>query len=244
MKRIIIAVLLAIVCMSLNIAPILADDPPDTEVEIGIGSPGDVDVEIDINSGGSSMVTIDGTSYPEAIDRAVSAATSGGAINSSDWWRYKAKYLDPLFAQLYGMLNESSGQLNISMKAIAKLIQDTDNITKYNTIQDTKMLEYISALQLQDDKTWNQLMYGAEAHIDILTDRTDNLASDLAELQEQSAYLQQQLDVSNGNMVLLSNHYDYAQKQYLYYLCILGGCCVALFVISTVLMVRVKKLSR
>ena len=188
--------LILVVCLGVS-APVFADDPPDTEVNVGVVAPGDVDLDIGINAGGDVTVDVNGApmaSQQQLADaqrqlgNAIANATAGGAINSLDWWRYYHKWIEPQFKQLLG-------QDNFLAEAVAKLIQE-------KTLSDSQTVQLVTALNVlslqlaattreskqEDNRIMDQLINGAEAHITIQGQLIGNLSGrvDLIDLNQET----------------------------------------------------------
>ena len=127
MKKLLLIPMLILVLV-LFATPVLAADPPDMDVDIGIGTPGDVDLDVGINAGGDVDITIDGVDFKQTANTASSALNrandawhrqDGGAINSADWYNYWYKEMAPVG----DAINQLNGMMNFVMGAEAKLIE-------------------------------------------------------------------------------------------------------------------------
>ena len=259
MKRLLLLPIVILV-MCLSATPVLAADPPDMDVDIDVYTPGDANVDISAQAGGDLNVSVNGeglatdTMVQDAYNSALAAvrnATSGGAINSHDWWRYKSKYLDPLFADLFQNANVTNEQLSTTMNAVAHLIAVSEVTAEVNSEQDERIsgigsdLEDTKAtmdkLKAQDEKTWDQLMNGAEYHLSLLDVRE---AEDVARLEADNAQLREDLNDVSQNHQALSDYLGFVSSQYLYYIWILSGASVVLLLLVVGLLVGVIRHSR
>jgi len=255
MKRLGIITSIVIIFLATLTTPVLADDPPDMDVDIGIATPGDANVDIDVQAGGDLNVSVNGEglatdqmvqdAYQNAIN-AIRNATSGGAINSHDWWRYKSKYLDPMFSELYQNAGITNDQLAATMGAVAKLIQETQSSAVIDNEQSAEIASIsvglvdttarfdttVGELKAQDDKTWNQLMYGAEYHLSLLDARESD---DVNRLENYDDYLREGIDIAYQNHQSLNEYAVTVGVQYLLYIRVLAGL-VALLVLALVIM--------
>ncbi len=126
MKRIIIAMILALVLIASFITPAFAADPPDTEVNVSVSSPGDVDLNVGINSGGDTNVIVDGVDFKETNQLAVEAyrkshEPKNGWFDFVYYWGRTgiAGQIDVAFSKVW----ES---INILFTSQAKMIQELD----------------------------------------------------------------------------------------------------------------------
>jgi hypothetical protein len=234
--------------LSVFALPVYASDPSDIEVDIGIVTPGDANINLDVNAGGDANVVVDGVDFKDVAGIAQSAYNIATAPKppTNFMWDYTyywertglKEYYDSQLAQLGGISE-------LLLVAQAKLIDDNgDNAATVSQLLevlneasvDISNLEgYVATLQAQDEKTWNQLMYGAEAHISILEDvakqqkvRIDDQESQIEILSQQLVQANQNIDVLYQNNLGLSNYTGYLRVQYMYYFCIMGGCIAVL----------------
>ena len=247
-KLLLIPVLLVVLLLSAT--PVFAGDPPPgTEVDVTVVTPGDVDLDVGINAGGDVDITIDGAKYPP------DNSLSGGAWGQGDvlsWWGVESQYIQATFRQMQHTIDllavagakliseqaltvEELEELDVALDEVANLVESTD--ASINALQESTETSIV-ALQSRDTEIWNQLMYGAEAHIVILEDRVDSQETEISELQSQTVALSNdfsaRLEASRVDYANLLNYVDYLQKQYLYYFWILGGVAVALAIIGLV----------
>lgn len=237
MKRIIAITATLLIMSPLLPSTAMADDPQGMDVGIAVVTPGDVDMGIGISAGGNVDVKINGVDWDSGLGLAMALRDmySGGAISSGDWWMMKSKYLDPIFKRLFENGAVADRSIGITMEAIVKLIERTNSIGIASEVnrENTNALKSelnatVEALKAQDEKTWNQLMYGAEHHLSLLQEQVDAQAVVMSQQQNQVDYLQQQLSIASENNVRLTNYVDYLQRQYLYYFWIMGGGIVIL----------------
>lgn len=217
MKRIITAIVLGILLLVLA-TPVLASDPTGMDVDVAVVTPGDVDLDVDIDAGGDVGVTIDGTSYPEAIGVAINDAWYGGGrspIDKIDWYRYWNTEIEPY----YNLLVNHDSFLGILAEAQAKLIQE-EELTQSDI--DT-LMDAIDGLKTRDAEIWKQLMYGAEAHIDILTIQMEERVQEIDRLESA-------LVLANANHANLINKMETQAEQFLIYLLVMGGSVLVLAV--------------
>ena len=239
MKRLLIAIVISLVLASFA-TPVFAQDPPDTEVVVVVTTPGDVDLDVGINAGGDVDITVDGYDFDETARMAYQAymdsrATGEGSINTADWYNYFNKEMKVYNQVLAGMDNT----LGILANAEAKLMQGQDltavEIRAVNSALADWKLEVggsladvdsaIASIKAQEEKTWNQLMYGAEAHIALLDGRLAETQQDLDALAIKT---QNERDIADCNYTNLFNQTEYLRVQYLYYFWIMGGVIVVL----------------
>jgi uncharacterized protein YukE len=235
-----VAIVIGLILVSFA-APVFAQDPPDTQVTVGVVTSGDVDLDVDINAGGDVDVTVDGVDLDATARMARIAYTNAkrnegkGFVTYSEWYKYFYKEMKAYNQVLANM----DSVLGVLADAEAKLMQGQDltksEIGAINEALVGLKLEVggsladinfaISDIKAQEEKTWNQLMYGAEAHIAILDTQLAEQQQVLTNLQ---ADTKAELDVANLNYVNLLNYTDYLQRQYLYYFWICGSGMVVL----------------
>jgi len=263
MKKISVAVISVLMLLGLCATPVFATDPPDTEVDVTVVTPGDVDLDVGINAGGNVDVTVDGVDMKQTADTANHALgmarslREGGGINTHDWYRYWSKEIAPY----QELLNNMDSAIGIIANAEAMLIKGheltKEEIASINEavsiIRDTTAsldtavasLEAetsgsISALQARDDEIWEQLMYGAEAHIAILDAQLAVQEGEVSNLQSDLSLVKAQLETAGANNYALRNYVDYLQRQYMYYFWIIGG---VLGLLSILLIVSLRRKS-
>ena len=257
MKRLwITPIILLVICLLAT--PVFAVDPPDTEVDVTVVTPGDVDLDVDIIAGGDVDVTVDGVDLKATASTAQTAYDKAFGFNSWNdfilYWR-----LTGIGPNIQGQIDELQAISVLLMSAEAKLIQEQElNEEELSSIQTmlasfgktnaetasalgtfgTEMTMELDSLQGRDDEIWNQLMYGAEAHITLLEGLTAEQESRIAMLQTETTSLSTELETARANQVGLLNYVDYLQRQYLYYFWILGGVMI---VLTTGLIVALKR---
>jgi len=251
MKKIIVAIIMATMLLSFAI-PVFAGDPPDTQVSVGVVTPGNVDLVVGINAGGNVDVTVDGVDLRQTAAMAQDAFTRGQ--QNTDWlgtWIYYWK-LSGLGVMVQNQLNDLNKVAILLMDAQVQLSQgnkltneEVANIStqldSVKTNTDTSLATInnaLSDLKAQDDKTWNQLMNGAEYHLGLLQTTVDEQQQTIVSLQNQFDLQKAQLVVANANYVNLRNYTDYLQRQYLYYFWIMGGVVLAMVVYLVILTKR------
>jgi hypothetical protein len=231
---------------------VFAGDPPDTQVSVGVVTPGDVDLNVNIDAGGNVNAIVDGVDLHQTAAMASDAYIRGQ--QNTDWlgtWVYYWK-LSGMGNMVNSRLSQLEGFANLLTNASAKLIQGqeltsqevSDINTQVGSLQtstDASLADINTALvnlKAQDDKTWNQLMYGAETHIAMLDTRLVEQEQVIVNLQTETDLLKAQLDVANTNYTNLRNYTDYLQRQYLYYFWIMGIAIVAMLVLVIALRKR------
>lgn len=256
MKKLGIALVLAIILLSLFTTPVLAGDPPDTQVDVGVVTSGDVDLNVGINAGGDVSVSVGG------VDMSQTAATAQAAYNkafspTNFMWDYGYYWKRTgIGTMVEGRLADLENVAAVLIAAQAKLIQNQglieDEIVEVNgslvnalsgvesfraslrtSLNEVEAL--IAELQAQDAKTWDQLMNGAEYHLALLDTRE---AQDVIRLQKVDADLYQSLDVAYQNNVALSNYVEYIRVQYMYYFWMLTGALASLTLLFVVVLIK------
>lgn len=226
MKKI-VGLILAVAIMLFCAPMALAAGPDDGSIDVGITvvTPGDANVNVGIDAGGNVNLNVGGIDLNGLNNQVnkLSENDGSGSINTADWYRYFSKEMTPYTNFISGLGNTVS----LLTEAEAKLISGQE--LSQAEIANIGIL--INELKTQDDKTWNQLMNGAEYHLSLM-DTT------VATQEAQIENLQAQLDTAQANNTDLRNYTDYLQRQYLYYFWILGGACLVLFVMSMVLFFR------
>lgn len=235
MKRLMVAIVISLVLVSFA-TPVFAQGPPDTQVTVDVVTPGNVDLDVGINAGGDVDVTVDGVDLDATARMARIAYTNAkrnegkGFVTYSEWYKYFYKEMKAYNQVLANMDNI----LGVLADAEAKLMQGQDltksEIGAINEALAGLKLEVggsladinfaINNIKAQEEKTWNQLMYGAETHIAVLDTQLAEQAQRIDSLQ---ADTKSALEVSDSNYLALANYIDYLQRQYLYYFWIIGG---------------------
>lgn len=242
MKKLLIAIMLALITLGIA-TPVLAQDP--MQVDVGVVTGGDVNVGVNVNAGGSVNVDVNGVDLQDTASTAQSAydkafAPTDHLNDFSIYWRVSG-----IGAQVEGQIAQLQGIVQLLIGSQAKLIQENggNKDTLTGLLADTQslgtQLEQIASevqslqsedtdLKAQDDKTWNQLMNGAEAHLAILQSKTEDMAQQIADQNATISDLQSQLDAANSNYAVL---YDYTvanQQQTDLYFLIGGGAGVVI----------------
>jgi len=124
--------------------------------------------------------------------------------------------------------SDQSGQ---TATALASRVQFLTNELEASTFD---LQAGMAKLQEQDVVTWNQLMYGAEAHLAILDGQLTEQAQRIDEHGQRVNSLEASLEVANTNNANLVNYIDYLQRQYLYYFWICGSGMVLLLGIALI----------
>jgi len=246
-----VLVLLVLLCAS----PVFADD---MEVDIAVVTPGDVDLDVGINAGGDVGITIDGVDFQDTANTAQAAYDMATAPPQptnfmGDWIQYWT--ITGLGARVDAQIAELQGLISMIAAAEAKLIEgqeltggEIDRIDRAlgyiktgNDSSFTGVNNAISGLQAQDEKTWNQLMYGAEHHLSLLDARE---AEDVARLEVINTQLRESLGVAHHNQRVLSSYVEHIGTQHLYYIWILSGVSAVLFLVVIGLLIGVVRHSR
>lgn len=255
MKRRLAIILLVLVCLALNATPVFAADPPGTEVDVVVVTPGDVDLNVGINAGGDVDVTIDGVDFKQTTATANYAASKAQDAynrtrNAFTPWDFQYYWNMEVGPYVMGQIAELQGLTMLLLDAEAKLIEgheltkeeitdvrvalstlanvDTETISALDGL-DAETFMALSSLQERDDVIWNQLMYGAEAHIAVLEEDALVLRAEVNTLTSAGESLQAQLDMTRADHASLVEHSNYSQQQLLYYIWTLAGACVLLF---------------
>ena len=266
MKRLPLIPVLILMLLLLS-TPVFAADPPSTEVDVTVVTPGDVDLDVDIYAGGDVDVTIDGVDFKQTAATANDAySTANDAYRkafapTNHLWDYSYYWSRSGIGNMVeGRLAELEGVANLMISAQAKLIQgyeltseEVSNINigldrvRASSADSVKTIEAtLNDLKAQDEKTWNQLMYGAEAHIAILEGLSSIQSQDILALQAEVGTLTiegdslvGQLDKVRADHLYLRSYTNYLQLQYLYYFWILGGI-VAVLAVGLIVALRRK----
>lgn len=232
-----------------------AQDPPDIDVDIGVVSSGDVDLDVDINAGGDVDVTIDGVGLEEALAEA--SRDKSRPENNHFMWDYTYYWritgigdrIEGQIAELQqisGLLLDANAKLIMAMgqsaeeqENLAVRLTDLNNETNESLCQLEADAEFVTeALHTRDNKIWNQLMYGAEAHIAMLDAQVAVQESQISNLQTSLIAVEAQMETANANNYALRSYVDYLQRQYLYYFWIIGGAMALLSVLLLTLHLR------
>ena len=203
MKKIRLSVLAIILSVFLLVPSVaFAQSPPGIDVDIDIGTPGDADVDIDISAGGDVDVTVDGVDFKATAGLAQSAWDSANAPTNHLWDFGYYWELSGIGPRVEGQISELQQMAGIMLNANAKLITATDQTAigqreleaRYAALcEETDALRAVSAtMSARDDVIWNQLMYGAEAHLAILNDVVDGQVAIIADTQGQIEVLKQE----------------------------------------------------
>lgn len=248
MKKLIIAIVLSILLLSFT-TPVLAADPPDTQVGVAVVTNGDVDLDVGISAGGDVNITVDGVDFKQTATTAQAAYSRAfGRTNYKQdfvlYWKSTG-----LGTMVEGQIAELQNILAIVANAEAKLIQGQE----LTSDQIAVIFEIVSSLRSsmddEDAKIWDQLMNGAERHISILdsqlisldskfTEQTYRTDSSLDNLQFGISQLEQELESTKFEYTNLMN----AQEQrFLVYTWIMGGAIVALAVALLLLNYRSRR---
>lgn len=212
-KLFLIPALLILVLLSAT--PVFADDPPDTEVGIGITTPGNVDIDVDIDAGGDITMNLDGTPYPPAPQ---AGSPGNGAMSSRDYWRYWTKYIQPIIDQL-GVTNSNT---NLALDAVAKLIQN-DRLTQgqikelANELDDQQVcmirqivdsMELAEAVGEEDSRLQDMIVNGAETHIEMNRLELQSQMGQVTFLQEESNLHKNEIEVLQESILAAENEID------------------------------------
>lgn len=264
MKKVFLTVISVLMLLVLYASPAFAQDPPDLDVDIGIGTPGDVDLDIGINAGGDVDITVDG------VDFKATAALAQSAYNQAHYnpptnhkWDYVYYWrITGIGDRIEGQIAELQQISSLLLEANAKLIIATGQSAEEQGNLAVRLVELNSetneslshlkadaellradaqSMKVRDDEIWNQLMYGAEAHIAILDAQLVVQEGKVSELQVELTSVKAQLETADANNLELRNYVDYLQRQYMYYFWIIGGV-LGLFSILLVVLVRRKSL--
>lgn len=261
MKKIFLVVISVLMLLMLCASPAFATDPPDIEVDVTVVTPGNVDLDVEINAGGDVDVTVDG------VDLKETAALAQSAYNQANYnpptnlmWDYTYYWqITGIGPQIERQIAELQQISSILLNSNAKLIIATGQsageqeslaarLSVLGSETDETLLQLkadagavTKSLRERDDKIWNQLMYGAEAHIAILDEELTVQEGKISGLQVELGLVKAQLETADANNVALWNYVDYLQRQYMYYFWIIGGI-LGLLVILLVVTLRRKSL--
>ena len=261
MKKLIIVLLmlLMVICFA---SPVLASDPPGMDVDIVVSTPGDVDMGIGIDAGGDVNVTVDGVDFQSVAGAAYAAyqrafGNTGALSGWEEWYANWLKMggdeiilalvnhenaLDMLATSQVGLIQHSQGAEN-AISAISQDLTDLDDQMKTTT----------ASLKAQDDVTWNQLMYGAESHIDWLTieherqemiNQRNILIMESYRLESQASivYLQHQLDSTVAYNEVLVRHIDRTNLHNTFWLWLIVAGFVLVLSVMAVLTIRLHRI--
>lgn len=203
-----ICLLVAFLTMPASVA--LADDPPDVEVDVEIGSPGDVDVDVGIDAGGDVDVTVDGMDIRDEIGslhQGVAKANrvdGSGSINTGDWYRYWYKEITPVIT----VINNLGGNFDLAVEAIAKLITerevtdaDLEAVTAKVNEHDKTLYNDLSNLEVDLANQGSMLLATQNSMLDIrsqaalMEDRIVSLDAHITSLEQDLVLLQREASV-------------------------------------------------
>ena len=254
MKRVIVVTVVAVLLLCFA-TPILADDPPGMEVDIGVSTPGDVDLNVDINAEGNVDVTIDGVDLQQTAGLAQEAYNKANEPKNFLWDYSYYWQLSGIGPMVEGQLNQLNGLTNLLINAQAKLIQgqlltgdevgaisrEIEDAKASNAASIAEINILMQKLQVQDEITWNQLMYGAEYHLGLLDNRVTEQEQTIVNLQAKTDLLQTQLEIINTNHTNLWNYTNYLQRQYLYYFWVIAGCGLIITALLVLVLIQRRK---
>lgn len=248
MKRIIAIAFSVLMMLVLCANPVFAQDPPDVDVDIAVVSQGDVDLDVDIGAGGNVDVTIDGVGLDEALAEA--SRDKSRPKNNHFMWDYMYYWqitgIGPMIEgqiaelqQIGGLLLDANAKLITAMgqstegqENLAARLTALNDETNESLCQLKADAEFVTgALHTRDNKIWDQLMYGAEAHIAILDHQLATQETQISNLQANLISLEARMETANANNYALRNYIDYLQRQYLYYFWIIGGAMILLSIL-------------
>ncbi len=157
MRKLILIIPLALLIVGLLGTPILADDPPDTEVDITVASPGDIDVDMELNSGGDTNITIDGVDFQDAASTAYSAwqaiGNIHGGIDYNDFMRYFYQRITPYEnaivqnSQIVSLLGEAQAKLITEHQTLVEELNSSQELTEEELeVLNTRLQEVNSAI--------------------------------------------------------------------------------------------------
>ena len=243
MKKLLLIIPLVLILSLLFASPAFAVDPPDTQVDVTVVTPGDVGLNVDINACGDVTANIGG------IDLSQTAATAQSA--SAMAWDSWQKWANANFMSDYiyywkitgigpmveGRLAELEALAGLLVNAQAKVIQgyqltneevanittSLENVKESTGVSFNSINAAIGELKVQDDVTWNQLMFGAEAHIADLDIQFQEQVQVIGQMKANAEFTQAKAEISDLNYTNLLNYTDYLQRQYLYYFWVAGG---------------------
>jgi len=228
MKRFLL-ILVPVIILLMMATPILAA-PGDTGVDVSVSTPGDVDLDVDINAGGDVTAIVDGVDLQEYASQTAVAYRFATKTHygERDWIFYWTK--SGLGPYVEGNISELQKAVGLALETNAKLI----------TVVEAEAMD-IGSLQARDDVIWDQLMNGAEYHIALLDEDVVSLTSEVANLQAQAAYLQGQLDIAAQNETALRDYTSAQVERFTYYVWVLGGCLVLAFLLTCVVIRKVRR---
>ncbi len=267
MKKRLLLIPLVMISSLLFAVPCFAGDPPDTQVSVVVVTPGDVDLGVGVTAGGNVGVTIDGVGLGSIVmgaynTYAANHPTGGrGAWDGIDWYRAWNKEIAPykeLLLQhndLIGLLAEAEAKLiqkgDLTEENINSISKDISNLNGKLFIVESAMSASladlgvtISELKNQDEVTWNQLMYGAEAHIAILDTQVIEQSQGITSLQDELVSLKAQNEVQGAYIAGFTVYVNTISEEHLLHLRILTGICLVLFmglVFCTIKLLRLSK---
>ena len=251
MKRL---TLIVVVMMVLSIAfatPALAQEPPDTKIEIGVVAPGDVDADINLSAGGNLDVSINGAGLVNAdVLQGALAANAGSPYEDfAYYWRLYG-YGDAIGSQ-FSAVNDALMLLYNQMVEDGK-ITEAENLKLLEIIESFKVSTNaeidsidsdITALQEQALATHNQLWFGAEHDISIIYGELGSQDSDIDYLYREIGYRSNLINDANdryGSLLAYTTDLENRMRNYLLAVC--GGFLVLLALV-VVVFVRIRKRS-
>lgn len=251
MKRLLVAIVIGLILVSFA-TPVFAQDPPDTQVTVGVVTPGNVDLNVGIDAGGNVSVTVDGVDLQETAGLARSAYDKSHEPTNFLWDFSYYWSLSGIGPRINAQIAELQQLIDLLANSQVKLIVANDQsgqtattlasrvkaLTRELEASTSDLQTGMAKLQEQDAVTWNQLMYGAEAHLAILDDQLTEQAQRMDDQGQRVNSLEASLEVANTNNANLVNYTDYLQRQYLYYFWICGSGMVLLFGIALVALFR------
>ncbi len=242
MKKFLLLIPVLLVIFLVHATPVLAYDPPDMDVDIGIDTPGDVDLDVNVSAGGDVEVTVDGVDFKQTARMAREAYSKATAPTNFLWdysyyWQISgigpgiereiaelqelAKLLLDAEAKLIQEHELTKDELSAIRTAVSSLDEANAEVAAALDSLDAETSVALDSLRERDEEIWNQLMYGAEAHLASLEEVVVEQGTRIAELQAQ-------IDTLSTDNANLYAYVDYLQKWYLYYFQIGCGVVAAL----------------
>ena len=140
MRRLILLLAISLVCIVCFAAPVMAADPPDTNVNVNVASGGDVDLNVGISSGGNVNVTVDGTDFDDIMGLAQDAYWKSTEPRNGLWdFRYYwqrtgiGDAVQSAFAQIWSAIDTlfaSNAKLIEELNTANSRIDDLENRIK------------------------------------------------------------------------------------------------------------------
>lgn len=260
MKTLIFGTILAIaLILTIGCPVILADDPPtpsdNTSVDITVITPDNLDLDVGITAGGAVNVTVDGYDIDQMAGQvrdnmdAINRLYQAGFINSTDLQKFYSRIIEPLITQLFSTTQTQGEQINLSLQALANLIQ-SDNLT-HQQLQDInqRILDLVGQLNTADQNSISRDSTIQSSTLDTfnslikaLTDR-DNLVNGWFNAEKAtSEALRRDLTITYNNEMGLSDHVSHLQDTYLYCFSALGAVVGILLITIIVLIVKIRRL--